>query len=433
MTTHIEIPLIGKVKHPTRWLLGLVAAGFVVVGSTTYLIVNRATPKLDIAELTIPVQAKDVRLRITASGEVEPIQLVNISPKNSGQLVDLRVEQGDRVKQGQIIARMDDRSLQAQLIQVRAKLDQAQAQLAEARAGSRTQEVEQAQARVDAARAQANLSQARVTRYQELAKQGAISQDQLDQYLSEYRSATANLQEAQRQLSLLQSGSRPEVIAQREAAVMAAQGELKAVQVQLQDTVIRAPFDGVVTQKYATEGAFVTPTTSASSTASATSSSIVAIAKGTEILANVPETDIAQIQQGQAVEIVADAYPEQVFKGRVRLIAPAAVEEQNVTSFQVRIDPETGTDKLLAGMNVDLTFLGKQVEDALVVPTVAIVTEQGKTGVLVPGENNKPQFRPVTIGSSIQDQTQILEGISEGDRIFIDPPENYQPAQSEEE
>lgn len=424
--SHVELPLIGKVKRPSRWLVGLLATGVVVLGSTTYLLVEQARPKLNIAELTVPVEAKDVTLRIAASGKVTPVQSVNISPKNSGVLVDLLVEQGDTVKAGQIIARMDDDTLQAQLIQARAKVAQAQAQLAEARAGNRSQEIEQAQAQVEAAQARAELAQARRQRYQNLAQQGAISENELDQYISEEKSTQASLQEAKRQLSLLRSGSRPEEIAQRQAAVNAAIGELKSVQVQLEDTIIRAPFAGVVTQKYATEGAFVTPTTSASTTASATSSSIVAIAKGLEILAEVPEVDIGQIKQGQQVEIVADAYPDRVFKGRVRLISPEAVVEQNVTSFQVRVAIDSGKDRLRSGMNVDLTFLGARQEDALVVPTVAIVTEKGKTGVLVPNENNEPEFHPVTIGQSVQDRTQILQGVSEGDRVFINPPENKQ-------
>ncbi len=129
---------------------------------------------------------------------------------------------------------------------------------------------------------------------------------QVDQYISENSRAKASLEEAQKRLSLLQSGtrseeidaqeavvtearaalvllengSRPEEIAQRQAAVKAAQAQLKAAEVRLADTVIRAPFKGIVTQKYANIGAFVTPTTSASSSASATSSSIVAVAQG---------------------------------------------------------------------------------------------------------------------------------------------------------
>ena len=167
-------------------------------------------------------------------------------------------------------------------------------------------------------------------------------------------------------------------MAQLSAALEAAQAQLKIVEVQFRDTIINAPFDGIVTQKYATEGAFVTPTTSASNTASATSTSILAIAKGLEIIAKVPEIDIGQLQPGQPVEIIADAYPKQVFRGQVRLIAPEAIVEQNVTSFEVRIALLNGQGQLRSKMNVDATFLGNQINNALVVPTVAIVTEKGK-------------------------------------------------------
>lgn len=479
MTTHMQLPLIGKVKHPSKWLLGILSAGILVSGTTYFIIANRATPKLDIAALTVPVTAKDVTLRITASGKVVPVQSVNLSPKTSGRLVELLVDQGDRVEQGQIIARMDDTDLQAQLTKARAnlaqsqaqldetragsrpeeiaqaqaRLDQAQAQLDQARTGNRPEEIAQAQAQVEAAQARVNLTSSRVQRNRNLASQGAIAQDTLDEVIADDRSAKANLQEAQRRLAevrsgsrseeiaqrqaavaearqalaQLQNGSRPEEIAQRQAAVAAAASELKAIQVQLDDTIIRAPFAGIVTQKYATEGAFVTPTTSASSTASATSTSIVAIARGLEVLAQIPEVDIGQIKSGQTVEIVADAYPNQVFKGRIRLISPEAVVEQNVTSFQARIALVTGLDALRSGMNVDLTILGAAVQDALVVPTAAIVTnKQGQTGVLIPDQKNKAKFSPVEIGSAIQDQTQIISGVEPGDRIFLSPPPDYQ-------
>lgn len=484
MTTRIQLPWIGKVKYPPSWVVGLMAAGVLTVGSTTYLIVHRATPKSDIAELTVPVQSKNTTLEITASGSIRPIQSVNISPKTSGRLVQLLVEQGDKVVQGQTIARMDDADLQAQLSQSRANVAQAQAKLDEAlagsrpeeigqararlaeaeaqldlvRAGSRIEEIAQAKAQVDAAVSRVNLTRNRVQRNRNLFNQGAISQDKLDEVLADDSSARATLQEAQRRLAQLQNGSRsqeiaqrqaavaearqallqlqngsrPEEIAQAKAAVNAAIGQLKAVQVQLQDTVIRAPFSGIVTQKYATEGAFVTPTTSASSTQSATSASIVALARGLEIVANVPEVDVGQIKPGQTVEIVADAYPDQVFKGHVRLISPEAVVEQNVTSFQVRVAIDTGKDQLRSGMNVDVKFVGETLKNAQLVPTVAIVTEKGKTGVLVPDENNKPLFRPVTIGPSIQDQTQILSGLKAGERVFIDLPKDQQPKQGQD-
>ncbi|BAU08073.1 efflux transporter periplasmic adaptor subunit [Fischerella major NIES-592] len=487
MNTHIEIPVIGKkVKHPQRWLIGLMAAGILVVGgTTTYTLVNRGASREDIAALTIPVEAKDVTLRITASGKVVPAQSVNISPKQPGIVAELRVEQGDRVQKGQVLAVMDSADVNAQILQYQASLDQAKAQLAEAqagsrpqeiaqararlaqaqaqldqaRAGNRSQEIQEAQAQVDDAKAQVNLTQARVRRYRELARQGAISQDQLDQYVSEDTRAKAVLQQAQRRLSLLESGSRseeiarqeaavaeaqaalrllengtrPEIIAQRKAAVGVAEAQLKAAQVKLQDTIIRAPFAGIVTQKYANDGAYVAPTTSASSSASATSSSIVALAKGLEVLAQVPEADIGRIKKGQQVEIVTDAYPDQVFKGRVRLIAPEAVKEEGVTLFQVRVAITTGQEVLRSGLNVDLTFLGDQLDNALLVPTVAIVTEKGETGVLVPDAQNKPLFRPVTVGAQVKDQTQIVSGVKEGDRVFLNPPKDYKREQQAKE
>ena len=478
MTTPIQIPFIGKVKHPSKWFIGLLSAGILVSASTYWAINRQATPKLDIASLTVPVVSSDVTLRISASGKVVPVQSVNLSPKNSGVLAQLLVEQGDKVEQGQIIARMDDSNLQAQLSKARANLAQVRAQLAEARAGTRPEEIAQsrarlnqaraqlnqartgnrpeeiaqAQAQVEAARARVNLTSSRVQRNRNLATSGAISQDTLDEVIADERSAKANLLEAQRRLidikngsrteeidqkqaavieqeqalQQLQNGSRPEQIDQFEASVAAAQSELKAVQVQLDDTIIRAPFSGIVTQKYATVGAFVTPTTSASSTASATSSSIVAVSRGLEVLAQVPEVDIGQVKQGRMVEIVADAYPNQVFKGKVRLISPEAVVEQNVTSFQVRIALTTGQEQLKSGMNVDLTIVGAVVQDALVVPTAAIVTDKkGQTGVLIPDDKKQARFSPVEIGSAIKDKTQIVSGVKTGDRIFLSPPPNY--------
>jgi HlyD family secretion protein len=487
MIFYIEIPFIGKkVKYPFRWLMGLIASGVLIVGTTaTIQTIQQKNKPLDVTKLTVPVEAKSVTVRITASGKVQPVQSVNISPKSPGLLADLNVEQGDTVKQGQIIARMDNSEIKMRILQYQANLAQAKAQLAESEAGSRPeeiaqakarvdqaqaqlaiirdgnrlQEIQQAQAQVDSAKASVALTQSRVKRYQDLAKDGAISQDSLEQYVSENSKAKANLEEAQRRLSLLkvgnrnqdiqkqaaivnqekeglrklENGNRPQEIARLKAAVASAEAQLKQQQVQLEDTIIRAPFSGIVTQRYATVGGYVSPAISASSNASATSTSIVALAKGLEILANVPEVDISQIKQQQKVEITIDAYPEEVFQGQVRLIAPEAVVDQNVTSFQVRVAINTGAEKLRSGMNVsEVTFLGNNIKDALLIPQELIVTQKGKTGVWLLGEKNKPQFRLVTIGANIDNQIQVLDGLKAGDRVFIDLPKTKEKEKIEQ-
>ncbi|MGB3636880.1 MAG: biotin/lipoyl-binding protein, partial [Rivularia sp. (in: cyanobacteria)] len=154
MATPIEIPVIGKAKRLPRWL-GVLAAGIVIVGATTtYVVVNRANNKLDIAELTVPVEDKNVTLLLSASGKVVPVQSVNISPKNPGTVTQLYVEQGDKVTQGQILARMDNADIQARILQARANVAQQEAKLDQQKAGSRPQEIAQAKARLSQAQAQ---------------------------------------------------------------------------------------------------------------------------------------------------------------------------------------------------------------------------------------------------------------------------------------
>ncbi|MFM7425273.1 MAG: efflux RND transporter periplasmic adaptor subunit [Elainella sp.] len=435
MTTHSS--LMGKNKL-NPWLLSLLAAGVVGTGAVTYGVIQRRSAPIDLATMTVPVEAQPLQVRITASGTVQPIQTVNLSPKNPGLLAELFVQQGDRVTKGQLIARMENDDAQAQLAQSQARVARAEARLQQARVGSRPEDiaqaearVQQAQARVNEAEARLNLAQQKLGRNESLAAQGAISSDRLDEIRNEVETARAtvdqlqaSLQEAQRGLEASRNGSRPEEIAAAAADLAEARGSLQAAQVNRQDTFLYAPFNGIVTQKFADEGAFVTPTTSASEVTSATSTAVVAIAEGLEILAEVPEVDIQQLRVGQPVEVRADAFPNQTFRGRVRLVAPEAVVKQNVTSFQVRIALETGQDKLLSGMNTDVIFLGQEMADAIVVPTVAIVTKNGDTGVLVPDSKNQPEFRAVTLGTSVGNQTQILTGLNPGERVFTDIPKD---------
>ncbi|MCA6509334.1 MAG: efflux RND transporter periplasmic adaptor subunit [Pseudanabaena sp.] len=386
---------------------------------------------------TEQVQSKSLAIKIKSSGSVVPIETVNLSPKQAGKLIQLLVEQGARVNRGQVIARMDNANLIPQLYQAQASAAASEANLAKLRNGNRPEDIAAAQARVEAARGRLDAARSRLAltnmktnRFRSLQTEGAISSDRFDEVVTDDRSAQADLQTAQanlveatRLLEESRNGSRAEDIAQAEAQLAQAIAGIRIIEVQIEDTIIRAPFAGIITQKYANAGAFVTPTTTASASNSSSSTSIVAIANGLEIIAKVPEVDISQIKIGQEVEIVADAFPTEVFKGKVRLIAPEAIIEQNVTSFQVRVTLETGKDKLQSGMNTDLRFIGKQIDGALVVPTVAIVTQEGKTGLLIADEKGKPKFQPVTIGSTVDNQTQILSGAKVGDRVFVKQPD----------
>ncbi|MBE9139385.1 efflux RND transporter periplasmic adaptor subunit [Nodosilinea sp. LEGE 07088] len=432
----MQVPLIGKVHRPLVWLLAGVAAVTLVASAVGFGLWRSRQSAYNIEELTALAAIEPLTVRVSASGTVKPVQTVNLSPENAGILEELFVEQGDRVEPGQLIARMRSRDTAAQVDQNRAAVAEAEAALADVRRGSRPEEIAQAEATVEANRAQVRDAQARLdlatsdlARRQSLFDRGAIAQTELDSAAREQRSAQAALEQAQarvtesqRRVDDLRNLPEPEAIAQAEARLAQTRAQLNAAQVRQDETLIRAPFGGTVTQKFATEGAFVTPTTSASDLSSATSTAIVALAQDLEVLAEVPEADISLLQPGQAVEVVADAFPEQTFAGRVKLVAPEAIERQNVTLFQVRIELLDGKDRLRSNMNVNVAFIGDQLADALVVPTVAVVTQAGETGVLVPGDKGEIVFQPVTLGPQVGNQIQIVSGIEAGDRVFVDLP-----------
>ncbi len=431
----MHLPLIGRIKRPWPWLLALGVAGLIAAGAIAFAF-SRRPSDYDLDALTVPVTSTQLTIRISASGNVSPIRTVNLSPQSAGTVQALFVEQGSSVTAGQVIARMDSEPINAQIVQNQASVAEAQAQLDEVLRGASSTDIGQAAANAEAARAQLTDARARLTlsqnelsRSQSLFDQGGIARSDLDSALNDSRSASAGidqaearLAEAEARLADQQNGSDRETIAQAQARLNRAKGQLQAVQIQLEETVIRAPFDGIVTQRFADEGAFVTPTATASDVTSATSTAIVAIASGLEVIAEVTEADISRIKVGQSVEIQADAFPEQTFKGNVRLIAPEAIEKLNVTVFQVRIQLITGLDQLRSNMNTTVAFIGDQLADALVIPAVAVITQGGETGVLVPRESGQAEFKPVVLGSQEGDRIQVLDGLEKGNRIFIDLP-----------
>ncbi|MGF1538189.1 MAG: efflux RND transporter periplasmic adaptor subunit [Elainellaceae cyanobacterium] len=435
----MHIPFVGKVRRPG--LIALAIVGVLSVGGlATYLIYQRQTQQIDTEVLTVPVESQPLAVRITASGSVEAVDSVNLSPRTSDVLTEVFVEQGDRVTTGQVIARMKSSGVEAEIAQAEAQVARLEANLAELQAGSRPEEIARAEAQVRQAEAQVadaearlTLAEERVRRNQMLEAEGAVALDDLDNAIQEQQRANASLsqvqaavQEAQDNLRQLRNGSRAEVITAAEAQLREARAQLQGTQVRLDDTYIRAPFAGIITQKFATEGAFVTPTTSASEASSATSSAIVTLAKGLQVVAEVPEVDIGKITSGQRVEIVADAYPDQTFEGRVKRIAPEAIQDQSrgdFTYFEVVVELVTGQDTLKSGMKTDATFIGDELQEALVVPSVAIVSKDGQPGVLVTDEDGEIRLRRVTLGSQVGNQIQILEGVAPGDRIFVELPE----------
>lgn len=467
-------------RGPLYWLAGLLLLGGVGVGGPALWRVMASHTTASKQPLTTTVEQRDLSVTLTANGTIKPARTINLSPKSSGYLKQLLVQEGDLVEQGQVIAYMDGSNLQGQLTQAQAQVEQAQANLDKLLNGSRSQEIAQAQAQLaevqaqlqeleagnraeDVAQAQARLSQAQaqarqaeddLERNQDLFEAGAISQQSLNQQRSTRDNAQAQVSEAQAALTLQQRGARPEDIAQvrsqvqqrqqaldllragsrsedieaARAQLKSAQGGLQTIQTQINDTVIKAPFAGVVTKKYADPGSFVTPTTAGSSTEGAASNSILTLAATNQVVAYLDESNIAQIKLGQAVQVTAEAYPDRNFSGTVSQIAAQASTVQNVTSFEVKISLEPAAQALLkAGMGVEANFQVRQINQALVIPSAAVVRQASGTGVYVLGPKQQPHFQPVEIGTTVGELTEVKSGLAANQQVLISFPPGQEP------
>ncbi len=369
---------------------------------------------------TVSVETATLPITVSANGTIKPEQQTNVSPKSSGRLRQVSVDEGAVVETGQILAYMDDSDLKGQLIQAKGQLAAAQANLNKLLAGNLPQEISQTEATLATDKAQLNKATQDLRRYQSLYSQGAVAAADLNTYQVAQATAQANVNSAQQALDLSQTGSRQEDIAQAKAQVVQAQGALTTAQTQIDDTVIRAPFSGTVTARYADPGDFVAPTTAASETSSSSSSSVLSLASNYQVIANVAETDIAKIKLGQTAIIKADAYPSQQFEGTVAQIAEQATVTSNVTSFEVHVNlPEAAQAQLRPGMNTDVEFQAGELKNVRVVPTVAIARQAQGEGVMVLGANNKPQFKPVKTGLTVNDKTQVVSGLTGDEKIVL--------------
>lgn len=437
----VKLLSLKKTNLIILWIGGLVLIGIGTLATIDYWQTRRDRASSSIASQTILVKSQDLTVQIQANGTVQAVRTNNLSPDEPGRIAQLYIKEGDRVTQGQIIARMDSDRLQAQVNQYRASVQKAQANLDLVKAGNRPEVIAAARARVTTAQANVATAQARLKRTREerqrnqlLIDAGAISSNAFNDFVNKEAEAKANLEaelarlrEQQENLKESQQGSRLEAIAQAEAEVAQAKAELASIQIQLDKTTIRAPFTGIISRRYAEAGDFIDSTTAASETEGATSTSIAELSSGLEIEAKIPEASIAKIKLKQTVNIQADAYSNEIFKGKVRLIAPRAIEKNNVTSFRVKVALTTGKEKLQSGMNVRLTFMGEPIASAITIPLAAVVTQSDEqTGVYVADDKNKARFKPIKLGTASGDRIQILSGLNQGDRVFIAPPQDIQ-------
>jgi HlyD family secretion protein len=361
-----------------RWpLLVLIAA--LAAGVSWWLAMPHAvtveTVRATVSASTSPAAGSPL---MTASGYVVARRKAVVSAKIQGRLAELKVEEASRVREGDVLARLESVDAEAQVGRARAQVQHAEADLAE------------------------NERQLRVA--ESLARDKVLSSDALEAAASKVKLAEASLAQARADLAFAQA--------------------------QLQNTVIRAPFSGTVVKKMAEVGESVAPIPPGVNL-STSSGAIVALADldTLEVETDVNESNVAKLRDAQPAEVTVEAFPDKRYRGVLRQIIPTA--DRTKATVQVKVTILDKDEKLKPEMSAKVTFLEAAAPEAspaetkaptVTIPDSAIATRDGKPRVfeIVSG---KARARAIATGPTQKGQVVVKEGLTGQETLIANPPD----------
>lgn len=293
---------------------------------------------------------------LESKGYIIPAHQIQISPiEVSGRILDLRIEEGKRFNEGEILAILDSSSYDAQFHEANANLLAAQARLAELRNGSRPEEIRLAEAELR--EAEETLKQAKLKYERNLnLKSGVLSAEEFEQAQYAYTSLTQRIAKLQTTLELTRIGPRQERIDAATAEVKLAEARLRRAKWLLDNCTIRAPVSGTILKKNAEIGGLVSPL----SFNVASSICDMADLSDLEVDLEIPERDIAKVAVGMPCRISTDAYPTRMYEGIVDRIMPVALQNKAAVQVRVKVNIPENEEQgkfLKPGMNARVTFL----------------------------------------------------------------------------
>jgi multidrug efflux pump subunit AcrA (membrane-fusion protein) len=363
--------------------------------------------RMEVPVQVIPVVRKPLTYSIKITGDILPLMQVDLFPKVSGYLERIDVHIGDRVKQGQVIAQIDQTDFLQKVKEIEAKVAQAKAQLAEIETGTRTEELRQAEEAVKQAQSRFENAKMQHERIEALYRREVISKKERDIADMDLTVAEAQLASSQQNFKLLREGARQEVREGSQAKLREMEAILEQERTRLQNARIVAPFRGEISRKYVDAGALVSASTPLVS---------IVHTETLRIVANVLEKDIPLLRAGMNAKIRTDSYPDRVFEGRVEKVNSAL--DLSTRTLQVEIYIPNLDRILKPGMfsNVEVVLLEKP--QTLLIPREAIL-EAGNEMFVFVAEGNKARRKPVTIGYEQEQMVEVLQGLKEGDQVVI--------------
>lgn len=375
-----------------KWAAWLVLLAAVALGGWYWA--GREQP-LEVEVATVNTRAAGAQASVlNASGYVTARRRATVSSKVTGKVIEVNVEEGMAVREGQVLARLDDATVRATLALARAQRDAAIRSVPE----------------VEVRLAEAELT---LSRRERLRADGLVTDAELDQARAEVNSLRARLAAAREQVT----------VAERQVALQ---------ETELDNMIIRAPFSGVAISKDAQPGEMVSPV-SAGGGFTRTGISTIVDMSSLEIEVDVNESYINRVTPGQPVSAVLDAYPDWQIPARVITMVPTADRQKATVLVRIGFDRPGGSGaidpRILPDMGAKVTFLREAEADGTtatrpvaLVPKAAVRAENGASYVFVV-QQETVQRRAIQTAGTDGDRVEVTAGLTGGERIVVSPPE----------
>jgi HlyD family secretion protein len=365
---------------------------------------------------------------LTATGYIIAAHKIEVASKVIGRVAWIGVEKGDKVHAGQTIVRLEDDEYRAQVLTQRGQLANLQAKLLELRNGSRPEEI--AKARADRDEAQADLENAKVSlnRTKQLAGEGVLSKQALDDAQAKYDGMAAKVASLQRSLDLAVLGPRKEEVAQVEGQLDQARGGLEYAQTQLDNTLIKAPVTGTILDRNVEKGEFVTNGFVGDKGAKGYLVTMADL-NDLQVELDINQSDFPKLGPQQKGFVTTDAYPDKKYNGYVQQVSPEA--DRSKATVQVKVKITNPDEFLRPDMNATVAFYNpagsvrrEDQKPAVVVPAGAV--QEGAVFVVVDGRARR---RPVTTGGTSNGGIIVQTGLIGGEDLIVSPPPGLKDGQ----
>ena len=421
--------------EPSPWAKRYIVIGIAVVVllgllAVVYRAFSADTPEVEVVRASAATSGNDVGGTVlSATGYIVAHHTINVNSKVTGRLKWIGVEKGDRVKEGQVLVRLEDDEFRAAYNQAKGTVANAQAYLEELQHGSRPEEIQQAQHNLDEARATLANDKLTLDRTKQLAVSGVVSKQQLDDATAKYEADQQRVNSLQQGFALAKIGPRPEEISRAQGALTQAQGQLDYAKSQLDATVIRAPVNGTILDRTAEKGELVT-SGFASTAAGGPQGSVVSLAdlNDLQVELDIAQADFARLSPNQKAVVTTDAYPDKQYDGQIAQISPEANRQK--ATFQVKVQvlkPDKYPDvHLRPEMNATVRFLADEkpkdtkAPAGVFVPSAAIRDKDGKKVVFVAYEG-RAVAREVHITGARADGSMV-DGLVGGENVITTAP-----------